>query len=72
MKYNVICDSSGFKIKRDQAEYQWNGMLVRKDLKDPYPDRLKHPNTSEILTVPDARPDTDVFIDLPTEEDVGS
>jgi hypothetical protein len=26
--YNVICDRSGFKVKRSQCVLEWNGMLV--------------------------------------------
>lgn len=26
--YNVICDRSGFKVKRSQCVLEWNGLLV--------------------------------------------
>lgn len=67
---NVICDTTGFKRKRSQVNYQWNGTLVLPEAFDPYPEYLISPNPMDNLAVPDARPDTEaVFID-PTPADL--
>ena len=29
--YNVICDRTGFKLKREQCQTEWNGLLVRRE-----------------------------------------
>lgn len=28
---NIICDRTGFKIKRSEAQKEWDGQLVRKE-----------------------------------------
>lgn len=57
--WNVICDRCGFKFKRSECRYEWNGLLVCKDDWEP-----RHPQdfvrgVADRQAVPDARPDTD-------------
>lgn len=33
--YNVICDRTGFKVKRSQCKKEWNGLLVRRESWEP-------------------------------------
>lgn len=33
--WNIICDYSGFKIRRSEARRTWDGYLVRKDFWEP-------------------------------------
>jgi hypothetical protein len=33
--YYLVCDYSGFKIKRSEAKMTWDGFLVRKDFWEP-------------------------------------
>jgi len=58
-EYRVICDRTGKKLYRSQCEVEWNGLLVWKNARDPYPEYLIPPNTQEDISVPIARPDAD-------------
>ncbi len=63
MSHDVICDRSGSKVKRKDCVIQWDNLLVRKDLVDPFPEYLIPPNTAEDLSVRNARPEgPDVFV----------
>lgn len=33
--HNIICDYSGFKIKRSEAKMTWDGYLVKKEFWEP-------------------------------------
>lgn len=33
--YNIVCDFSGFKIKRSEARKTWDGYLVKKEFWEP-------------------------------------
>lgn len=33
--YNVICDRTGFKLKRSECRKEWNNMIVRKESWEP-------------------------------------
>jgi len=61
--YRVICDRTGKKLYRSQCVIEWNGLLVWKQVVDPYPTYLIPPQTREDLSVRDARPEgIDIFI----------
>ena len=53
--YRVICDRTGKKLYRSECVREWNGLLVWKDVVDPYPERLLAPNTLEDLSVTETR-----------------
>ena len=60
--YNVICDATGFKVKRSQCRYQkWNNLLVLKDHWEP-----RHPQDF-VRSIPDGKP---VPLARPEPEDV--
>ena len=61
-EYRVICDRTGKKLYRSQCVKEWNGLLVWKNVVDPYPEYLIPPNTREDISIPDARPDQEVDI----------
>lgn len=70
--YNIICDYSGFKIKRSEAGLTWDGRIVRKDFF-----YIRHPQdyvegVPDDQTVPDSRTEgRDRFITTPiTAEDL--
>lgn len=67
---NVICDTTGFKRKRSQVTYQWNGTLVLPEAWDPRPLYLDTPNVMDNISVPDARPDTEATFIEPTPADL--
>lgn len=55
--HNVICDYSGFKFKRSECRYTWDGFLVNKRFWEP-----RHPQDfvkvrGEQQSVPDTRPE---------------
>jgi len=57
--YNVICDRSGFKVKRSQCVLEWNGLLVY----EPFAER-RHPMDSyqaprEVRKYLNTRPEQD-------------
>jgi len=54
-KYRVICDRTDKKLYRSECVREWNGLLVWKDVVDPYPERLLAPNTLEDLSVTETR-----------------
>lgn len=61
--HNVICDYSGFKVKRSETRLTWNGFLVRKDLWEPrHPqDFLKSRKDKQSVSI--ARPEkADYFL----------
>lgn len=56
--YYVICDFSGFKIRRSEARKMWNGLLVHHRFWEP-----RHPldtirSKSDKQTVSDPRPES--------------
>lgn len=65
--HNIICDRTGFKLKRSQCRTEWNGLLVRKESWEP-----RHPQDL-IRSIPDNQavpageanpwPDDDYFLD---------
>ena len=61
--HNVICDFSGFKIKRSQARKMWDGSMVRWDFWE-----SRHPqdfvrSKTDRQRVEDARPEgSDTFL----------
>lgn len=63
--YYLICEASGFKIRRSDAVMQWDGAWVHKDFCD-----VEHPletprQASKARPVYPTRPEpTDVFIDV--------
>lgn len=63
--YWLICDASGFKIRRSDAVQQWDGAWVHKDFCD-----VRHPledprEASKARPVYPTRPEpTDVFVDV--------
>lgn len=62
--HNVICDYSGFKVKRSDCRLTWDGYLVRKDLWEPrHPqDFLKARGDKQSVDI--SRPEkTDSFLD---------
>lgn len=54
--YNVTCDYSGFKIKRSEARFTWDGLLVRKDLWEPRQPQDFVRGVKEDIAVEDPRP----------------
>ena len=61
---NVICDRTGFKVKRSQCVLQWDNRLVlRSHAEERHPqDNLPHGRASKPIL--DARPEqTDNFLD---------
>jgi hypothetical protein len=53
----VICDHSGFKIRRSESRKMWNGLIVHKRFWEP-----RHPldtirSKADKQTVPDPRPE---------------
>ena len=57
--HNVICEYSGFKIKRSEARYTWDGHLVKEEFWEP-----RHPQDflrgkADNQAVRDARPEGD-------------
>lgn len=61
--YNVICDRTGYKVKRSQCVKQWDGLIVLKShAEERHPqDNLPPGRASKPLT--DARPEaTDTFL----------
>jgi len=67
---NVICDTTGFKRKRSQVKYQWNGTLVIPEAWDPKPLYLIPPNVRDNVSVPDSRPDVPAVFINPTPADL--
>ncbi len=67
---NVICDTTGFKRKRSDVSYQWNGTLVLPEAWDPYPQYLIPPNTTDNIGVPDSRPDSEAVFITPLPSDL--
>lgn len=61
----VICDQTGFKVRRSQVVKQWDGLLVRRDQHDPrHPQELVKAKVDRV-TVSDPRPrKTDVFLEV--------
>lgn len=59
----VICEMSGFKIRRSDSRKMWNGLVVHKRFWEP-----RHPldmirSKSDKQSVPDPRPEPeDVFV----------
>lgn len=55
--YNVICDRTGFKVKRSECRRTWDGFLVRKEDWEPrHPMDFLKPRP-ERQRVRDARPE---------------
>jgi hypothetical protein len=69
---NVICDVTGFKRKRSQVSYRWDGALVIAEAWDPRPQYLETPNTTDSIAVPDARPDQDAVFIAPLPSDLNN
>lgn len=67
---NVICDVTGFKRKRSDVSYRWDGALVLPIAWDRRPEYLLTPNTTDNIGVPDARPDQDAVFINPTPADL--
>lgn len=63
--HNVICDRTGFKVKRSQCKYEWNGLLVREeDWEERQPQDFVR-GVPDGKPVKDLRPETaDVFVGL--------
>lgn len=57
--HNVICDYSGFKVKRSQCQITWDGYLVRKELWEPRHSQDLVKGVKENQSVPDPRPEGD-------------
>lgn len=69
-EYNVICDKTGFKLKRSQCKKQWDGLLVWEKVWDRRQPQDNIPSAIDNLTVADPRPEpADVFVDNVTRED---
>ncbi len=60
---NIICDRTGFKIKRSQARKEWNGRIVRKEsFEERHPQDFLRVRPDD-QSVRDARTEqTDVFL----------
>ncbi len=70
-QYNVICDRTGFKAKRSDCKKQWDGLLVLKRVWERRQPQDNLPSTSERLSVPDPRPETqDIFVDSVSSNDL--
>ena len=68
--YNVICDHSGWKVKRSECRLQWNGLLVRKDLWEPrHPQDFVRASTDD-QSVDIARPEQDDedYVDITVDD----
>lgn len=59
---NVICDRSGFKVRRSQCRMQWNNLFVRRDFWE-----RKHPE----LTFKPKKDHLRVAVDRPNPPEVG-
>lgn len=57
--HNVVCDRTGFKLKRSQCRKEWNNLVVRKESWEP-----RHPQ--DFLRV---RPDRQDVADPRTRQD---
>tara|TARA_R110002167_G_scaffold27695_1_gene94134 strand:- start:968 stop:1186 length:219 start_codon:yes stop_codon:yes gene_type:complete len=68
--YRVICDRTGKKLNRSQCVKEWNGLLVWKDVVDPYPERLLAPNTREDLSVTETRTEGVDTFSVPSPNDL--
>lgn len=68
--YDVICDVTGFKRKRKDVSYRWDGCLVLPMAWDPLPAYMIPPNTTDDISVPDARPDQPAVFISPTPADL--
>jgi hypothetical protein len=68
--YNAICDRCGFKYKRSQLRYTWDGLLVcKKDWEPRHPQDFVR-GVAERQSVPDARPEqTDTFLTTDITQD---
>ena len=55
--YNIICDYSGFKIKRSQARMTWDNYLVKKEFWEPRQPQDFVRGRKDNQTVPVARPE---------------
>lgn len=66
--YNVICDRTGFKLKRSQCRREWNGLLVRREsFEERHPQDFLR-SREEDQTVPDPRSESAaVFIETGAE-----
>lgn len=61
--YNIICDYSGFKIKKSQARMTWDGYLVKKEFWEPRQPQDFVRGRKDNQSVPVARPEqTDKFL----------
>ena len=69
---NVICDVTGFKRKRSDVSYRWDGCLVLPEAWDVRPQYLEVPNTNDNISVPDARPDQDAVFITPLPSDLNN
>ena len=68
--HNVICDRTGQKVKRSDCRYEWNGLLVRKDVWEAKQPQLDIRGKDEQIAVPDTRPRGVTRFFVPTEEDL--
>jgi len=60
--YNIISDRSGQKIKRSEARFTWDNLLVEKSQWEPKQPQLDIRGRDEQISVPDSRPrQPDVF-----------
>ena len=63
--HNVICDRTGFKRKRCDCRYEWNGLLVDKDEWEERQPQDFVRAVPDGKPVKDLRPETeDVFVGL--------
>lgn len=67
--HNVICDLSGFEVKRSDCLKRWDGLLVRRQDWEP-----RHPQDflrvkPDRIRVADPRPDIDRFEAQPVTAD---
>jgi len=62
--YNCLCDMCGFKYKRSELKFRWDGLLVcDKDWEPQHPQEFVEGRRDD-LSVPDPRPEgEDVFLD---------
>ena len=68
--YRVICDRTGKKLYRSQCVKEWDGLLVWKNVVDPYPEYLIPPETREDISVPEARPEGPDVFNVPNPNDL--
>lgn len=60
----IICDYSGFKVRRSEARKTWDGNLVRSDLWEPRQPQDLVRGTRDKISVQDARGESvDVFVE---------